>query len=216
MQKRKFHILSAATAGSLALAAVAITASSGTSPTLKHAALAARTESFPTVNLADCPILHPGYPTGGCVAQLQTDLNLIQGNHLAVDGTFGSVGSQTYQAVVAFQQAHGLSQDGVVGPATKQALGAAPPVPTSTVPPATTPVPAANGESTPEATTPSTTSPLDNSPAGDGGDSLDQGGVGPAVGCGGGAGVLGEVIGGPLGVAGGIICEVLGNAQPAY
>ena len=77
MQPRKFRILSAITAGSLTLAAVAITASSGTSQTATHAALAARTESFPPVNLDDCPILRTGYPTGPCVAQLQTDLNTI-------------------------------------------------------------------------------------------------------------------------------------------
>jgi peptidoglycan hydrolase-like protein with peptidoglycan-binding domain len=152
MQKRKFRILSA-TAGSLALATVAITASSGTSPTPKHAAFAAQTESFPQVNLDNCPILHPGYPTGGCVAQLQTDLNSIQGNHLAVDGTFGSVGSQTYNAVIAFQRAHGLQQDGIVGPATKQALDATLSVPTPTVsvptptaPPVTTPAAAPSAQ----------------------------------------------------------------------
>ena len=137
MQPRKFRTLSAVTAGSLAVAAVAITASSGTSPTAKHAALAAQTESFPPVNLDACPTLHVGYPTGGCVAQLQTDLNIIQGNHLAVDGTFGLSGSQTYNAVTAFQTAHGLPQDGMVGPDTKKALEAALSVPTPTLPAAT-------------------------------------------------------------------------------
>jgi|SRR5450631_1537081 peptidoglycan hydrolase-like protein with peptidoglycan-binding domain len=139
MQPRKFRILSAVTAGSLALAAAAITASSGTSQPAKHAALAAQSESIPPVNLDNCPTLHAGYATGGCVAQLQTDLNSIQGNHLAVDGSFGSQGSQTYNAVIAFQQAHGLPQDGLVGPATKQALDAALSVPTPTAPPVTTP-----------------------------------------------------------------------------
>ena len=137
MQPRKFRTLSAVTAGSLAVAAVAITASSGTSPTAKHAALTAQTESFPPVNLDACPTLHVGYPTGGCVAQLQTDLNIIQGNHLAVDGTFGLSGSQTYNAVTAFQTAHGLPQDGMVGPDTKKALEAALSVPTRTLPAAT-------------------------------------------------------------------------------
>lgn len=141
MLPRKFRILSAITAGSLALTVVAITASSGASPTAKHAALAAQTESFPLVNLDECPTLHTGYPTGGCVAQLQADLNIIQGNRLAVDGTFGSVGSQTYEAVIAFQQAHDLQQDGMVGPATKQALDAALSAHTPTVPPATAPAP---------------------------------------------------------------------------
>jgi peptidoglycan hydrolase-like protein with peptidoglycan-binding domain len=149
MQPKKFRILSAITAGSLTLAVVAITASSGTTQPAKHAALAGQTESFPPVNLDACPTLHTGYPTGGCVAQLQTDLNSIQGNHLAVDGTFGSVRSQTYAAVIAFQGAHGLKQDGMVGPATKQEIAAAlpgssmpaPTMPAPTVPPATVPPP---------------------------------------------------------------------------
>ena len=46
MQSRKFRTLSAITAGSLTLAVVAITASSGTSQAATHAALTARTESF--------------------------------------------------------------------------------------------------------------------------------------------------------------------------
>ncbi len=76
MQPRKLRIVSAITAGSLALAVAAITASSGTSQAATHAALAAQTESFPPVNLDACPTLHTGYPPGGCVAQLQTDLNI--------------------------------------------------------------------------------------------------------------------------------------------
>ena len=59
------------------------------------------------------------------MAQLQTDLKVIQDDNLIVDGTFGSQGSQTYNAVIAFQKAHGLPQDGMVGPATKNALEAA-------------------------------------------------------------------------------------------
>lgn len=54
----------------------------------------------------------------------------LQGYHLAVDGTFGSVGPQTYDAVIAFQQANGLEQDGMVGLDTRQALDAALSVPT--------------------------------------------------------------------------------------
>jgi lysophospholipase L1-like esterase len=140
----KIRIISAITAGSLALTAVAIGASSGSSQTATHAALAAQTQSFPPVNLDDCPTLHTGYPLGECVAQLQTDLNLAAGNQiLDVDGIFGPVGSQTYQAVIAFQRAHGLEQDGKVGPATKQALenaASAPESPpsTSSAPPAPT------------------------------------------------------------------------------
>jgi peptidoglycan hydrolase-like protein with peptidoglycan-binding domain len=137
MQPKKFRILSAITAGSLAVAVIAITATTyGTS----QKTLAAQTESFPPVNLDACPTLHTGYPTGGCVAQLQTDLNSIQGNHLTVNGTFGSVHSQTYNAVTAFQGAHRLEQDGMVGPATKNALKAA--LPGSSIPTPTAPTPA--------------------------------------------------------------------------
>ena len=147
MQPRKFRILSAITAGSLAVAVVAITASSGTSQTATPRALAAQTGSFPPVNLDDCPILHTGYPQGGCVAQLQTDLRIVQDPNLDVDGLFGSVHSQTWNAVTAFQGAHGLNPDGMVGPATKKALEAAVPgpttVPTFTPPPPSTPAPGA-------------------------------------------------------------------------
>lgn len=125
MQPRKLRILSAIMAGSLTLAMVAITASSGTSQTATNTALAVPNESFLPVNLDDCPILHTGYPRGGCVAQLQTDLNIAQGSHLVVDGSFGPVGSRTYNAVIAFQGAHGLPQNGIVGPDMKKALKAA-------------------------------------------------------------------------------------------
>jgi Putative peptidoglycan binding domain len=130
MQPKKFRILSAIIIGSLALTAAAITASSGTSQPATHVALVAHTESFPPVNPDDCPTLHIGYPNGGCVAQLQTYLNSIPGYQVTVDGTFAS---QTYKAVIAFQQAHGLKPDGLVGPATKAALDAALSVPTPTL-----------------------------------------------------------------------------------
>ena len=76
------------------------------------------------MRLDDCPTLLTGYQ-GGCVAQLQADLNIIQGSSLVVDGNFGSVASPTYNAVIAFQKAHGLPQDGMVGPDMKKALAAA-------------------------------------------------------------------------------------------
>ncbi len=150
--RRRTRILSAVAAGSLASAAVGVgtglaTGRTATNRASANTALAARTEAFPAVVLDNCPTLHTGYPQGGCVAQLQTDLNTIQGNHLAVDGVFGAVGSQTYQAVVAFQRADGLPQDGIVGPETKKALDAALLVPTPAAPspssPATASAPAA-------------------------------------------------------------------------
>jgi hypothetical protein len=89
MQPRKFRILSVITAGSLALAVAAATASSGTSQPATHAALAARTESFPAVNSAVIPPgqLDPGQlitsgtqiasPDGKFVLQMQSDGNLV-------------------------------------------------------------------------------------------------------------------------------------------
>jgi hypothetical protein len=152
MRPKKFLILSAITAGSLAVAVVAITASSGTSQTAAHSAPAAQTGSFPPVNLDECPILHTGYPQGACVAQMQTDLRIVQDPNLDVDGVFGLVHSQTYNAVTAFQGAHDLPQDGMVGPATKNALKAAlsdSSAPIPTVIPPTAPAPAPPGPASP-------------------------------------------------------------------
>lgn len=124
--------------GLVAVAAVATAiAAAFTGPLVCHHAhnalkpLAAASESFPPVRLDDCPTLLTGYQ-GGCVAQLQADLNTIQGSSLVVDGNFGSVGSPTYNAVIAFQRAHGLPQDAMVGPDMKTALAAA--LPGSSVP----------------------------------------------------------------------------------
>ena len=62
MQLRRFRMLSAITAGSLALAVVAVAASSGTSQTITHAALAAGSGSFSPVSSAGIPPgqLNPG------------------------------------------------------------------------------------------------------------------------------------------------------------
>ncbi len=122
MQKKTVGLISASMAGTLLFTGVAISASSGTTHGPKksaHAALASYTA--PTINLDNCPTLARGYQ-GGCVNQLQAELNTIDGANLPVDGTFGDA---TQAAVEAFQQAHGLQQDGVVGAATKQAIDAA-------------------------------------------------------------------------------------------
>ena len=60
--------------------------------------------------------------TGAEVKTLQQTLNSVGSASLKVDGNFGPA---TEQAVVAFQQANGLTADGIVGPKTAQALDAA-------------------------------------------------------------------------------------------
>jgi len=120
MQPKKLRVLSAITVGSLALAVAGVAASPGTSHAATHAVLTAQTESSPPVNLDNCPTLYTGYPRGGCVAQLQTELNTILGLSLPVDSTFGLA---TKSAVESFQQEHNIvPAEGIVGPQTKAAL----------------------------------------------------------------------------------------------
>jgi Putative peptidoglycan binding domain len=123
MQKKTTSLLSAVTAGAVFFTGVALSASHHTahrpirSVQSAHAVLAAYT--MPTINLDDCPTLSSEYH-GGCVNQLQTELNTIDGANLPVDGTFGP---GTMVAVEAFQKENGISPvDGIVGPQTKAAL----------------------------------------------------------------------------------------------
>ncbi|MEC4819769.1 MAG: peptidoglycan-binding domain-containing protein [Scytonema sp. PMC 1069.18] len=60
--------------------------------------------------------------TGADVERLQRDLAQLGYNVGSVDGMFGE---QTENAVKEFQTANSLSSDGVVGPQTGRALGAA-------------------------------------------------------------------------------------------
>ena len=101
MQTKKLHVLSAITAGSLALAVAGVAASSGTSHAATHAVLAAQTESFPPVNLDNCPTLYAGYPRGGCVAQLQTELNTILGLSLPAERHIRSRDQECRQKIPA-------------------------------------------------------------------------------------------------------------------
>ena len=65
------------------------------------------------------PTLRKG-SQGDEVADLQMLLSAKYGADLDIDGVFGA---KTETAVRAFQQAHGLTADGVVGPKTRAAMG---------------------------------------------------------------------------------------------
>jgi len=75
-------------AGGLAITGVAIGAGLNSGQVPKHAVLAANESPVSAVNLDNCPTLAEGYH-GGCVDQLQAELNGIEGLSLSVDGTFG-------------------------------------------------------------------------------------------------------------------------------
>lgn len=60
--------------------------------------------------------------TGTAVEALQTLLSLA-GADLGPTGVDGKFGDYTERAVMAFQAAHGLTPDGVVGPETAGVLG---------------------------------------------------------------------------------------------
>jgi peptidoglycan hydrolase-like protein with peptidoglycan-binding domain len=148
MPTKRIRLLSAATAGGLVLAGVTTAVITNPGHTAPHEALAANLASSPAVNLDNCPTLQEPY-TGGCVNQLQTELNADNGTNTPVDGVFGQ---QTKEAVETFQQNHNLVPvDGIVGPATKAALDSAGSNP-ATPAAQNTPVPAASNPAPPPAT----------------------------------------------------------------
>jgi len=119
MPTKKIRLLTAAMAGGVVLTGLtaAAIANIGHAPT--HAALAANMASSPPVILDNCPTLAEGY-NGGCINQLQTELNTDNGTNIPVDGIFGP---ETKKAVELFQQNHNIAPaDGIVGPQTKAAL----------------------------------------------------------------------------------------------
>ena len=125
MQKKTTSLISAAMAGALFFSGVAIAADHhSASPHATHgstqsAHVVLTADTMPAINLDNCPTLAIGYH-GGCVNQLQTELNTIDGANLSVDGTFGPT---TQAAVETFQEENGISPaDGIVGPQTKAAL----------------------------------------------------------------------------------------------
>jgi peptidoglycan hydrolase-like protein with peptidoglycan-binding domain len=119
MPTKKFRLLSVAMAGGLVLTGATAAAIANTGHAPARAPLAANTASSPPVNLDKCPTLAEGY-TGGCINQLQTELNTDNGTSMPVDGIFGP---ETMKAVELFQQNHNIvPADGIVGPQTKAVL----------------------------------------------------------------------------------------------
>jgi peptidoglycan hydrolase-like protein with peptidoglycan-binding domain len=119
MPTKKFRLLSVAMAGGLVLTGATAAAIANTGHAPARAPLAANTASSPPVNLDNCPTLAEGY-TGGCINQLQTELNTDNGTSMPVDGIFGP---ETMKAVELFQQNHNIvPADGIVGPQTKAVL----------------------------------------------------------------------------------------------
>ena len=118
MRTKKVRLISAAMAGGLVLTGVTAAAIASTSHAPTRVTLAADKTSS-AVNLGNCPTLVEG-DHGGCVNQLQTELNADDGDNLPVIGTFGPA---TRAAVIAFQQEHHIvPAEGTVGPQTKAAL----------------------------------------------------------------------------------------------
>ena len=81
----------------------------------------------------DAPVLSQG-DSGTAVVTLQTDLNSLGYGPLTVDGQFGDA---TYQALITFQNASGLTMSGQADQATWDALAATPlaqPTPTTNDP----------------------------------------------------------------------------------
>ena len=85
MQKRPRWIISAVTVAGLLLTATAM-ASQNAGPAPRSAILAAQVAA--PANLDSCPTLVEG-SQGGCVSQLQTELDTYDSARLPVTGTFG-------------------------------------------------------------------------------------------------------------------------------
>jgi len=109
MQPKKLRILSAITAGSLALAVAAITVSSGTG--------SANTDPSQLPNLGTCASMKVG-SQGPCVEALQYSLEAY-GIKVDQDGQYSAL---TKRAVEAFQSEIGMTIDGIADAKTIAAL----------------------------------------------------------------------------------------------
>ena len=143
MHKKVKFIAAALMAAALLIVGIVMSSAPNHAPAQTRLSAATAANSY--ANLDDCPTLAEGYH-GGCVDQLQTELNNAGNAGLAVDGTFGA---PTQQAVIGFQQKNGVTPaDGIVGPQTKQALdrvsGEAPAGPATSAPTDPVPLPPVN------------------------------------------------------------------------
>ncbi|MEV6282380.1 peptidoglycan-binding domain-containing protein [Kribbella sp. NPDC051770] len=137
--RRTAVVLTAAAVAAVPLTFVASSASAGTqaltqcqqvyNKTVNSAgwtvpALSIWEESSTVCNLkpGDLPHRDPRNPFGDpetAIKTLQRNLNYCYGSKLTVDGRYGA---RTEAAVAAVQRRHGLTADGIYGPATRSAM----------------------------------------------------------------------------------------------
>ena len=114
MSTKKVRILSVAMTGGLIFTgATAAVITSSHAPA--HTALAANMASSPPVNLDNCRVLAEGY-TGGCAAQLQTELNADNGTNMPVDGIFGTRDQGRLSITLPAEPSNHLQLTGSSGP----------------------------------------------------------------------------------------------------
>ena len=117
--RARFRPISMSAAGALLIAGTAgVISSTGHAPPQRTVLTAETAYTAGSVNLMNCPPLTVGYH-GGCVNELQSELDKAENTGLAVDGTFGA---STRQALVSFQRQYGLYADGVSGAKTAMTL----------------------------------------------------------------------------------------------
>jgi peptidoglycan hydrolase-like protein with peptidoglycan-binding domain len=172
MPRKKIRLLSAAAASGLLLTGITAAVVTGPGHAARHTALAANLTAAQAVKLDNCPLLKVGYQ-GGCVNQLQAELNAANGTDIPADGIFGA---ETQKGVMLFQQNNHITPiDGIVGPQTKAALdnlGANSAAPATGTPAPTTPAAGPPAADVPPHATVSAPTPLPGPAKVDGGGTI--------------------------------------------